>query len=220
MQESAAEAWNEQYRRGRYADEPPVPFTGDILRAARRAGVTTGLYVGCGNGRNLLPLVDGGLDLLGVDVAEEALRQVAQRRPDRAHRLLHGDLAVLPPGRKWPLVVGIQIFQHGDRGRAHRLVEAAQRRVAPGGLLAVRVNAVGTDVWRAHDRTEEHPDGGFTVRYREGPKAGLHIHFFSAAELAALFDGWRVVLPLRADETRRAAPAPGRWTQWEAIWGR
>lgn len=217
---SAAEAWNDEYRRGRYADDPPVAFVDDILLTAAREGVTDGLYIGCGNGRNLLPLVDGGLDLLGLDISDEAIRQLARRRPDRAERLRHGDLQSLPTAATWPLVIGIQVFQHGNREQAHRHVRAAQQRVAPGGLLCVRVNATGTDVWPAHEVTERHPDGGFTVRYTAGPKTGLSIHFFSGDELHHLFDGWPEVLSIRADSTSRTPPAPGQWTQWEAIWRR
>lgn len=92
---SATEAWNDEYRRGRYGDDPPVAFVDDILLTAVREGITTGLYVGCGNGRNLLPLVDGGLDLLGLDISDEAISQLARRRPDRVDRLRHGDLQSL-----------------------------------------------------------------------------------------------------------------------------
>ena len=42
----------------RYTGEPPVAFIRDILAAAREAGVTDGLYIGCGNGRDYLPLFD------------------------------------------------------------------------------------------------------------------------------------------------------------------
>ncbi|MCW3817406.1 class I SAM-dependent methyltransferase [Micromonospora sp. DR5-3] len=217
---TAAQAWDEEYRRGRYQDEPPVAFVADILAAAHGAGATNGLYVGCGNGRNLLPLVDGGLDLLGLDISAEAVRQLADRRPDRAGRLHHGDLDSLPAGATWPLVIGIQVFQHGDCGQAHRQVRAAQRRVAPGGLIRVRVNAVGTDVWPAHEVVERATDDGFTVRYTAGSKRGLDIHFFSRAELDQLFAGWAPVLPARPHRTERDIPGTGQWTQWEAIWQR
>ncbi|MFF4894605.1 class I SAM-dependent methyltransferase [Micromonospora chersina] len=217
---SASDAWNDEYRRGRYVDEPSVPFVDDILLTASMEGITAGLYVGCGNGRNLLPLVDGGIDVLGLDVSDAAVHQLAQRRPDRADRLWHGDLDSLPAGDTWPLVIGIQVFQHGNREQAHRHVRAAQQRVEPGGLLCVRVNATGTDVWPAHEVTEQHPDGGFTVQYTAGPKNGLSIHFFSDGELRQLFEGWPALLPIRADSTERTPPAPGQWIQWEAIWRR
>jgi SAM-dependent methyltransferase len=212
---TTASSWDAEYRRGRYSGSPPEPFVEDILAAARAAGITDGLYVGCGNGRNLRPLVAGGLDLLGLDISAEAVRQLSALRPGR---VVHGTVDSLPAGRTWPLVVGIQVFQHGNRSVAHRHVAAAQRRVAPGGLMAVRVNAVGTDVWPAHLVTAGDPDGSFSVRYTAGSKAGLDIHYFSAAALSELFAGWPAVLPPRTRQNRRKPPDPGQWTQWEAIW--
>ena len=88
-----------------------------------------------------------------------------------------------------------------------------------GGLLCVRVNAAGTDIEHAHRRFEEHGDGSFSVRYRSGPKAGLDIHFFAAAELAAVVGGaFDPVLPPRLHVTWRTPPGRGQWSQWEAIW--
>jgi SAM-dependent methyltransferase len=216
-----AAAWDAEYAAGRYRGEPPVPFVRDILAAARAAGAGSGLYIGCGNGRNYLPLVAGGLDLTGLDVSSTAIAQLAGRAPARRHRLVQGDLAALPVGAAYPLVIGIQVFQHGDRAATHAHIRAAQHRLSPDGLFCLRVNAVGTDVWPAHEVTEHDPDdGGFTVRYLAGPKRGLLIHFFSAAELAALFPApaFAPVLPTRPRSTRRDLPAPGQWTQWESIW--
>lgn len=156
--------------------------------------------------------------MTGLDISAETIAQLRARRPDRADRFVHGDLTVLPPEQRWPLVVGIQVFQHGDRRTAHAHVRAAQERVAAGGLLCVRVNAAGTDVWPDHEVTERHPDGGFTVRYLARPKTDLDIHFFGATELSRLFAGWTPLLPVRADTTWRQPPGAGQWTQWEAIW--
>ncbi len=216
-----AAAWDGEYSAGRYRDDPPVAFVRDILTAARESGATSGLYVGCGNGRNYLPLVARGLDLTGLDISSIAIAELAARAPGRRDRLVGGDLAALPEGQTYPLVIGIQVFQHGDRAAAHDHIRAAQRRMSPGGLFCLRVNATATDVWPAHEITEHDPgDGGFTVRYLEGPKRGLHIHFFSAGELSALFPGpgFEPVLPLRLDSTHRTPPAPGQWSQWESIW--
>lgn len=213
-----AAVWDAEYTTGRYADEAPVAFVNDIVTAARRHDRTTGLYVGCGNGRNLIPLLAAGLDLTGLDISTVAIDQLRTRLPHRADRLVCGALDDLPPDRRWPLVIGIQVFQHGDRDTAHAHVRAAQARTLPGGLFAIRVNAVGTDVRPGHKIVEQHPDGGFTVRYLAGPKTGELIHFYAQAELTALFDGWSPVLPLRLDATRRTPPGTGQWSQWEGIW--
>lgn len=218
--ELAVASWEAEYRRGRYRDEPPVPFVDDILAAARAHGVSRGLYVGCGNGRNFLPMSQAGLVLTGLDISGTALEHLAVQRPEYAGRLIHGDLTAVPPGETYDLVIGIQVFQHGDRAAAHAALVRAQRLLRRGGLFCLRVNAAGTDLWPAHEVTEEDPDGGFTIRYLAGAKTGLLVHFFSAAELAGLFDTPRFepVLPMRIDQTWRGPPGLGQWSQWEAIW--
>lgn len=216
---SPAAAWDAEYAGGRYVDERPVAFTRDILAAARQVSTTRGLYIGCGNGRNYLPLVTGGLDLTGLDISAAAIGQLTARAPQRRSRLVHGDLRDLPAGAAYPLVIGIQVFQHGGRATSHAHIRAAQQRAGPGGLFCLRVNATATDVWPRHEVTEDHADGGFTVRYHEGPKQGLLIHFFAEGELSRLFTpGFTPLLPLRMQRTRRDPPQPGQWSQWEAIW--
>jgi hypothetical protein len=67
--DGVAQAWDVEYAAGRYRDEPPLPFVADVLSAVREHDLlgAEGLYVGCGNGRNYLPLVQAGLDLVGLD---------------------------------------------------------------------------------------------------------------------------------------------------------
>jgi hypothetical protein len=100
QQHSTAAAWDTEYRAGRYRDEPPVTFTQDILAAARETGPDRGLYIGCGNGRNYLPLVAAGLDLTGLDISAAAIAQLASRAPGRRDRLIRGDLTALPAGAR------------------------------------------------------------------------------------------------------------------------
>jgi SAM-dependent methyltransferase len=157
--------------------------------------------------------------LTGLDVSGTALQRLAARAPQYAGRLVHGDLSAVS-ARDYDVLIGIEVFQHGDRATAHAAIRQAQRTLAPGGLFCLRVDAVATDVWPAHEVTEDHPDGGFTVRYLAGAGAGRQVHFFSTAELAELFgnDGWEPVLPLRIDQAWRTSPDPGQSSRWEAIW--
>jgi SAM-dependent methyltransferase len=215
-------SWDAEYRAGRYAEEAPLAFVQDILRCANGVELPPGrgLYIGCGNGRNYLPLVASGLDLVGLDVSRVALDQLAERAPARAGDLVHGDLQALPADNAYSMVIGIQVFQHGREQEAHAHVAAALRRLMPGGLFCVRVNAVGTDFAHEHRVVERNDDGGFTVEYLSGPKTGLAIHFFAERELARLLASLEPLLPLRLQATERPSPEQGRWLQWEGIWRR
>ena len=216
-------AWEAEYRNGRYVDAPPDPFVDRVLEVARARNLLGGpaLEVGCGNGRNYRALVAGGLDVTGLDISPTALAQLAERTPGRRGALVLGDVDALPSGATFPVVVGIQVFQHGDRRTAHDHLARAQRRVAPAGIFALRVNAAGSELEHAHTVSERDPDGGFTARYSAGPKAGLSIRFFGREELADRFrPAFAEVLPLRTVATVRSPPGRGRWLQWEAIWER
>ncbi|HEX8971944.1 class I SAM-dependent methyltransferase [Oryzihumus sp.] len=219
---TTAASWEVEYAHGRYLEEVPVSFVRDILDAAADAHLPgEALYIGCGNGRNVAPLADAGLDVLGLDVAPTTIAQARRRMPARADRFQVGSLDDLPSGATWPVVIGIQVFQHGTRAEAHGHLAAAAERVAPGGLLCVRVNASATDIWPAHRVVELGDDAGFTVRYTQGPKAGLAVHFFAADEIrAVLGPQFTPVRDLSLDVTHREAPGVGQWCQWEAIWRR
>jgi hypothetical protein len=132
--------------------------------------------------------------------------------------LIQGELSALPTSAAYALVIGIQVFQHGDHATAHDHIRAAQARLAPGGLFCLRVNAVGTELEYHFDVVERESDGGFTVRYLAGPKRGLLIHFFAESELDALFGGYDLVLAPRLSQTWRVPPERGQWSQWEAIY--
>lgn len=223
MPELTAERWDEEYRRGRYAEEPPVAFVTtilDTLRARPDVRAREGLYVGCGNGRNFLPLVDAGLLLHGLDVSSEALRQLAGRRADLTPRLHHGDFGAFTPPAPLAYLVAIQVLQHGRRADAARAFARVADLLPPGGLFFLRVNSASTEVYHRHAVIERHHDG-FTVEYQDGPKHGMAIHFYGPRELASLTAGaFRAVRAPAEQLTRRAPPKIGAWSQWEAVYER
>lgn len=203
-----AASWDEEYRHGRYAGDAPIPFVQDIVSAVRAHELPAGgVYIGCGNGRNFIPLVEAGIDLVGVDVSAAAIEQLHARLPDA--RLVHGDLTAIEGS--FGLVVGLQVFQHGSEDESHTHIRHAIARLLPGGLFCLRVNAVGTEIEHAHT-----PLGRNTIRYDDGPKRGLLVHFFERDELDTLTGELEPVLPLRVVRMRRANGT--HWDQWEAIW--
>ena len=202
--------------------EPPLPFVGDVvatLRAHPEAFAGAGLYVGCGNGRNFLPLLDAGLNLHGLDISSEALDQLAARRPELATRLTRGDFRDLALDQSFDYLVAIQVFQHGLDADASAYFARAAAALRPGGLLFVRVNAAMTEIYLPHSVVERNRFGGLTARYDMGPKAGLCVHFYAAEELLDLTRGrFELLAGPREVVTRREPPKTGSWSQWEAIW--
>lgn len=217
---SVESRWDDEYREGRYEGESPVAFVQDIVDAARihRPPTDVGLYIGCGNGRNYVPLVEAGLDLIGIDVSRRAVEQLSARLPDRASRLIHGGVSALPPGSTFGTVIGIQVFQHGTESEAYAHVRAAIDLVVLGGLFCVRVNAVGTEIEYAHTVLPGDTGSGLTIRYDDGPKRDLAVHFFARDEIERLTDRLVPVLPPRLHRTLRETPSAGHWDQWEGIW--
>ena len=218
----AAHRWDTEYRNGRYAGEPPLAFVDEILEhredPALRDGV--GLYIGCGNGRNFLPLVGAGLRLHGLDLSLEALYQLAARWPTRL-RLICGDFRDFARAVGLGYVVAIQVFQQGDAADAATYFANVASVLRPGGLFFLRVNSVATRIYHAHTVLERTAGGGTTIRYDAGPKQGLAVHFYGRDELTGLtHDAFEVVLPPREEIIQRAPPQTGFWAQWEAIWRR
>ena len=217
-----AARWDDEYRRGRYADAPPIPFVAQILAVLqRRRAVGAGLYVGCGNGRNYLALVEAGLTLYGLDLSAQALQMLATRQPTLAPYLICGDFRRFQCPRPISYLIAIQVFQHGSMADVTTYFERVRALLPPGGLFFLRVNSVATQILHVHSIVERTALGGITIRYHEGPKRDLPVHFYSREELEALASGaFRPIAEPHEDFTRRVAPQTGSWAQWEMIWER
>ena len=215
--------WDAEYRKGRYGEDPPLPFADEILATLRADSLaeSMGLYVGCGNGRNYLPLVRSGLRLYGLDLSAEALRQLAIRDRARSTRLICADFRTFVSQRRFGYLIALQVFQHGVAADVARYFSGVRSLLSPGGLFFLRVNATSTQITQPHTVIERNDHGGFTILYDAGPKQGLSVHFYSRDELLALTrDDFAVVAGPREDVTVRTPPGTGHWVQWEATWKR
>lgn len=219
----ATQRWDQEYRTGKYAGEGPVPFVGKILDALGAYNLTNGrgLYVGCGNGRNYIPLTDADLYLTGLDISSEALRQIENQRPAMAEKLVCADFLDYQPPTLLDYVVSIQIFQHGKQQEVARHFSKTASILRSGGLFFLRVNSTATQIFHDHKVIETSPEGGKTIEYTDGPKAGMSIHFYTKEELTGLTDGlFEPVGTLEQAVMNRKPPQTGQWVQWEGIWRR
>ena len=220
-QELATQRWNQEYLTGKYEGEGPVPFVRDILTTLESNNELggNGLYVGCGNGRNYIPLIDADLNLSGLDISPEALHQIKAKRPDNSNELVCADFLDYQPPNPLDYLVSIQVFQHGTQEEVAKNFEKTARLLKVGGLFFLRVNSTNTQIFHNHEIVETSPEGGKTIEYTDGPKAGMNIHFYTKEELehltARLFEP---VTELTEAVMDRKPPQTGQWVQWEGIW--
>ena len=215
-----ARAWDAEYSRGRYHADPPLKFTTRIIDVLKRnPGLMDGLglYVGCGNGRNYIPLVETGLNVAGLDISKVALDQLAKKLPQYYAMLHCCDFLDYHPKRRFQYIVSIQSFQHGNAARTGMYFAKASELLERGGLLFLRVNASNTTVYHGHEVIENDCTGSFTVNYDKGPKKGLDVRFFSKKDLLGLVrrNGMSAVGNARNLVTQRQMTGTGSWSQWE-----
>ncbi|MCE2498475.1 MAG: class I SAM-dependent methyltransferase [Nitrosopumilaceae archaeon] len=223
--DDVAQCWDREYESGRYEAEPPVPFVRVIIDELHRRGWAggRGVYVGCGSGRNYAPLAAVCDGLRGIDVSESGIRRLLQKHPEYAGRVSCGNFLDCCYGAERTTtvdyLVSIQAFQHGDERTAEKYFERTAAVLRPGGLLFLRVNSAGTDVYHPHEVIERNDRGGFTVIYSAGPKKGLRVHFFARRELESGLrrSGFDLLgAPVERTERRRP-PKTGEWRQWELV---
>lgn len=217
----ARELWDAEYRSGRYVDDGPVPMVERILETLSERGLSgaRGVYLGCGNGRNYVPLREAGLALDGVDVSPVAIAALLARAPRlrEGASVTCGDLMEVEPPEPYAYVVAIQSLMHGTAGDVARRFAKVDSLLAAGGLLFLRTNTVASEVTHAHETLEETPLGGRTIRYLGGERDGLVIHFFTEAEVSSLLPGYSRVGRPTTHVVPRTPPEAGQWTQLEAV---
>lgn len=215
-------AWDDAYAEGKYVFDPPVPFAKEISSfvGEHLPADARGLYVGCGNGRNFIPIAKSGLHLDGIDMSREGIEQLQQALPNHDGKLEVGDFHTLSGA--WDYLISLQVFQHGDQASSYDHFAQSARLLKPGGYLFLRVNAASTQLDLAHELVEGSEGASRTVRYTEGHKAEAHIpiHYFEREELEALAgqNGFVISRPLSEHRTDRKLPRHGFWSQWETIW--
>jgi SAM-dependent methyltransferase len=98
----------------RFYDLQHADLTADLIFFQHFARQSNGpvLEVGCGTGRLLLPLVEAGIDVTGVD-ASPAMLALARRKLGERVALVEGDMRTVQlPGRYALIIISINTFMH------------------------------------------------------------------------------------------------------------
>jgi ubiquinone/menaquinone biosynthesis C-methylase UbiE len=144
-------------------------FALDNVRAGDRV-----LDLGCGEGDFTVWLAEAGARVLGVDVAEAALRRARRRHPGVEFELAPIDGELPLPDASYDVVWASEVIEHvADTGR---WLSEVRRVLAPGGRLLVTTPS--------HGRLRLALGG--IERYSE--PLGDHLHLYSARSLRGLLE--------------------------------
>lgn len=209
------DAWNKEYDSGKYYGEEGIPFVEEIIDVLNKNKLINGkgLYVGCGNGRNYLPLVNSGLKLTGLDISSVAITHLLKLFPN--NDLICCDFLAYNPDEEFDYLISIQIFQHGKEQDVKGYFNKVREILKKEGFFFLRVNSISTELNYKHELIEKNALGGFTIKYLDGPKKDLNVHFYTKEEILSHLEGFEIISPIQ--ERKMFRKDGSSWTQWEGI---
>ncbi|HAU66064.1 MAG: Methyltransferase UBIE/COQ5 [Candidatus Uhrbacteria bacterium GW2011_GWF2_39_13] len=138
--------WNKIYKEeGKgyeyYDISKPHEDINKVMKWFREYKVEDILDLGCGAGRNLIPLTKEGFELSGLDLAPEGLKFI---KDDLKKNRLKADLNVGSFHKKFPYnaasfdaIVSVQVLQHGTEKQILEAIEEMKRTLRSNGLVFI-----------------------------------------------------------------------------------
>lgn len=131
--------WNKAFKKeGRIFIQPQENMA-KIVRLFKKNKVRKILDLGCGTGRHLIYLAKSGLDVYGIDIAEEGIKLSRKWLKDEN---LKADLKIGSMYEKLPYednffdaIVSIQALHHEKIVNVRKAIREAERILKPGGLV-------------------------------------------------------------------------------------
>lgn len=160
--------WDAEYVLGKYANEDPIKFIVDIQK-----NITCdmdGLYIGCGNGRNYVPLIQSSLRLTGIDISSIAISQIHKKIKNYDYDVICDSFENFKFKQTFDYIISIQIFQHGDDKNILSNFNKVEKLLNTGGLLFLRINSISADINHDYSIIDKNNHDGMTIKYNKDPK--------------------------------------------------
>lgn len=190
-------AWNEKAKEGYWeykeGERDHFPPAFEYFYLKHKDEFKDALDVGCGSGRFLIPMVQDGLNVTGLDISNEMLNGAkgAKINLEKAKdalkgkvKLVEGESKRLPfSNESFNLVFSKGTISHNMWKGVKQSFGEATRVLRPEGIFIFQGRSTKDT---AVSRADLVPDVGITVKDREGSKKGVIQHYFSKEELELL----------------------------------
>lgn len=204
--------WNVRFLEDkRWEDrEPDQPIIDIINKYESELGKKV-LDLGCGNGRHLIPLVERGFEVTGLDISEEGLKQAKKRLKQKnlSARLIKGSTTELPfEENNFDSVISVGVLHHGDWNMINESFRETARVLKPEGKFILMV------------RSKKDQPEGEEIKFSDKGRTSIHKgsrykedvlqHYFSIQELEELANEYGFDFLEEPDEQKKKVTKKGR----------
>jgi ubiquinone/menaquinone biosynthesis C-methylase UbiE len=206
LSESFGEGWEAAYSQHDGTtlwSEEPIACIGDVIEEFRRREYRTVLDVGCGDGRNLLPLAESGFVCAGVDISTTALGRAAAHLGGMA-LLVRADASELEaiPDASVHAITCFDLF--GQIPYPENMLANFARVLLHNGMVALNAFTPRDSEYGQGDRVDSS-----TFIYKD-----TLFRFFEEQDLRRLLDGWSVE---RLEQQSWVDPPHGEFRPYEHV---
>ena len=181
--ETQIECWERFYR------EHKRPWRGVAKISLDLPPGTKVLDIGCGNGKTTSALIKMGLDVTGLDFSPTAINHCISVFGDKAKFALAECDRMPFPDDQFGAAIAVHVLEHLNDRQLKDTIKETSRVLAPGGLVFIRVFAVGDARSEGRDRATR----GNGIEYR----------YYSEEEIKEIFEEFELISSERRDETMR-----------------
>lgn len=201
----AGERWDWEYSIRNSGRRDPLPIVDAVIEIAQPEQRL--LYIGIGDGRNFLPLIDAGLDIVGCEISRVGIDRLLEERPDVANRAFFGSFDDVFGGADlFDGVVVSRVLVDSDLSVTEARLRSARRLLRPGGFIAAQWTAAGTDPWPGWTRADLDEKANLHLTYEDDGVRKVYLSFRGCVELLEGADCAVESGPTAVDLPRVAAP--------------
>ncbi|WDM44929.1 class I SAM-dependent methyltransferase [Microbacterium luteolum] len=201
----ARDRWDWEYTIHNGPPRPSLPIVDRVLEIAHPGERI--LYVGIGDGRNFLPLIAAGLDVVGCELSRVAMDRLTAEHPGVANRAFLGSFEdVFSDQEHFDGVVISRVLVHGDLGRTAAQLNRVRDMLRAGGFVATQWTAAGTDPWPGWTRAALDERANVHLTYADDRVHKVYLSFAGCVELLESADYEIERGPIAVDLPRTAVP--------------